>query len=61
MKLTILFISRTKKIHTNTSIVSKRTFKASFQHADFSASADFYACVVFSANPHMNFHHNADC
>ena len=27
MKLTIFFISRTKKIHTNTSIVSKRTFK----------------------------------
>ena len=35
--------------------------KAGFQHADFSASADFYACADFSAYPHRNFHHNADC
>ena len=34
--------------------------KAGFQHADFSASADFYACADFSAYPHRNFHHNAD-
>ena len=25
--------------------------KAGFQHADFSASADFYACADFSAYP----------
>ena len=35
--------------------------KAGFQHADFSASADFYACADFSVYPHINFHHNADC
>ena len=35
--------------------------KAGFQHADVSAFADFYACADFSAYPHMNFHHNADC
>ena len=34
--------------------------KASFQHADFSASADFYVCADFSAYPHKNFYHNAD-
>ena len=35
---------------------------AGFQHADFSAfSADFYKCADFSAYPHRNFHHNADC
>ena len=37
-----------------------RSLKAGFQHADFSASADFYACVDFSAYLHMNFHHDAD-
>ena len=35
--------------------------KAGFQHADFSASADFYACADFSAYPHRNFNHNANC
>ena len=35
--------------------------KAGFQHADFSASADFYARADFSVYPHVNFHHNADC
>ena len=37
------------------------SFKTGFQHADFSASADFFACADFSAYPHRNFHHNADC
>ena len=36
------------------------SLKASFQHANFSASADFCACADFSAIPHMNFYHNAD-
>ena len=36
-----------------------KSLKAGFQHADFSASADFYACADFSAYPHLNFHHNA--
>ena len=35
--------------------------KAGFQHADFSASAEFFACADFSAFLHSNFHHNADC
>ena len=35
--------------------------KASFQHAGFSASADFYECANFSAYPHRNSHHNPDC
>ena len=39
----------------------QKYLKASFQHADFSASADFFACAEFSAYPHRNFHHNADC
>ena len=34
---------------------------AGFQHPDFSASADFYACADFSVFPHMNLHHNVDC
>ena len=42
-------------------LIGDFNLKAGFQHADFSASADFYACADFSANPHMNFHHNADC
>ena len=35
--------------------------KAGFQHADFSASAEFFAFSDFSAYPHSNFHHNTDC
>ena len=42
----------------NTFIYFLRT---SFQHADFSASAEFLACADFSAYLHSNFHHNADC
>ena len=38
-----------------------QSIKAGFQHADISASADFYACADFLAHPHINFHHNADC
>ena len=34
---------------------------ADFQHADFSASAEFFACADFSTSPLSNFHHNADC
>ena len=37
-----------------------RSLQAGFQHADFSASADFYARADFSAYPHMNFHHDVD-
>ena len=35
--------------------------KAGFQHADLSASADFFAYADFSAYPHRNLRHNADC
>ena len=35
--------------------------KAGFQHADFSASANLFACAHFSAYPHRDFNHNADC
>ena len=38
-----------------------KVIKAGFHHADFSASADFYAWADFSAYPHMNFDHNAGC
>ena len=41
--------------------VKCQILKAGFQHADFSASAEFFACADFSAFPHCNFHHNADC
>ena len=39
----------------------EKLLKAGFQHADFSASADFFAGVDFSAYLHRNFHHNTDC
>ena len=39
----------------------KILIKAGFQHAYFSASAEFFACADFSAYPQSNFHHNADC
>ena len=48
-----MFLNRDNK----TVIVSK----AGFQHADFSASAEFFACADFSASLLSNFHHNADC
>ena len=35
--------------------------KTGFQHADLSASADFFARADFSAYPHRNVRHNADC
>ena len=35
--------------------------KAGFQHVDFSASAEFFACADFSASPLSNFNHNAGC
>ena len=35
--------------------------KTSFQHANFSAFAEFCACADFSAYPHSNFYHNVDC
>ena len=55
--------------HVFLKTMSKMTFKkvklvsikASFQHADFSASAVFCACAGFSAYHDMNFHHNVDC
>ena len=37
------------------------SLKAVFQHADFSAYADFFADADFSAYLQKNFHHNAHC
>ena len=37
----------------------KIRLKAGFQHADFSASAEFFTRADFSAYPLSNFHHNA--
>ena len=36
------------------------SLKTGFQHADFSLSADFFACADFSAYQHKNFHHIED-
>ena len=41
--------------------IHKHGLEAGFQHADFSARADFFGCADFSAYLYRNFHHNADC
>ena len=37
------------------------SIKAGLRHTDFSTSAEFFACGVFSDYPHSNFHQNVDC